>query len=46
MKGRPLENQTLQPDILIYNTPEQSLSGYDAQLIRAVDEMMKTLPQK
>ena len=45
-QGRPLENQTLQPDILIYNTPEQSLSGYDAQLIRAVDEMMKTLPQK
>lgn len=44
--GQALENQTLHPDILVYNTPEQNLSGYDAQLIRAVDELMKTLPKK
>ena len=41
MRGNYLENQLLMPDIEIYNTPEQQLSGEDAQLRRAVEEMMK-----
>ena len=40
-QGRWLENLELQPDIEIYNTPEQQLSGYDAQLKAAVDEMLR-----
>ncbi len=38
--GRPLENQQLDPDIEIYNTPEQMLSGDDAQLRRAIDHLL------
>lgn len=41
INGKPLENMQVEPDILIYNTPEDYLSGNDAQLKRAVDEMMK-----
>lgn len=41
MRGNYLENQELNPDILIYNTPEQQLTGKDAQLERAVQELMK-----
>ena len=40
MQGRYLENQELQPDILIYNTPEQQLSGDDRQLEAAVKSLM------
>ncbi|MBD5373979.1 MAG: peptidase S41 [Bacteroides sp.] len=40
-QGRYLENQQLEPDILIYNTPEQQLSGDDAQLKAAVEEMLR-----
>ena len=43
MRGNYLENQQLQPDIEVYNTPEQQLSGEDAQLRRAVEEMLKTV---
>jgi C-terminal processing protease CtpA/Prc len=39
-EGRPLENQQLDPDIEIYNTPEQMLSGDDAQLRRAIDHLL------
>jgi len=39
--GEYQENHTLQPDILIYNTPEQFLSGEDAQIQRAVEAMLK-----
>lgn len=38
--GRPLENQQLDPDIEVYNTPEQLLSGDDNQLRRAIDLML------
>ena len=41
MKGVYGENNTLQPDIEVYNTPEDYLSGNDAQLRRAVEEMLK-----
>lgn len=43
MKGEALENQELEPDIYILNKPEDMQSGYDAQLKRAVDEMLKTI---
>ena len=39
-EGRPLENQQLDPDIEIYNTPEQMLSGDDVQLRRAIDHLL------
>ncbi|MCM1029640.1 MAG: S41 family peptidase [Alloprevotella sp.] len=39
--GQWLENQELQPDIEIYNTPEQQISGDDAQLRAAVEEMLR-----
>lgn len=41
MQGRYLENLELQPDILIYNTPEDQLAGRDPQLERAVQEMLR-----
>lgn len=41
MDGKLGENQTLTPDIVVYNSPEQQLSGDDQQLRRAVEEMMK-----
>ena len=41
MNGNALENHLLEPDILVYNTPEQNLSGYDAQLKAAVDELLR-----
>lgn len=40
-QGRWLENLELQPDIEVYNTPEQQLSGYDEQLRTAVTEMLR-----
>lgn len=39
--GKPLENQELYPDIEVYNTPEDYLSGNDRQLKRAVSEMLR-----
>lgn len=41
LEGNPLENELLNPDILVYNTPEQNLTNFDAQLKAAVDELMK-----
>ena len=41
MNGNFLENQELQPDIKVYNTPEMQLSGRDLQLETAVNEMLK-----
>lgn len=46
LEGRPMENHTLQPDIEVYNTPADYESGHDAQLVRAVEEMMKTIGPK
>ena len=46
MQGKYLENQTLQPDILVYNEPEASLKGEDAQLKAAVEHLLKELPKK
>ena len=41
MDGKYGENNQLYPDITVYNTPEDYLSGHDTQLERAVKEMMK-----
>lgn len=41
LEGNALENKQLNPDILIYNTPEENLRNYDAQLKASVDELMK-----
>lgn len=46
VNGVAMENQTLQPDIEVYNTPADYLSGRDVQLERAVQEMMKTIKKK
>lgn len=46
MDGKYLENQTLQPDILVYNEPEAAQKGEDAQLKAAVDCLLKQLPQQ
>lgn len=46
MEGNVLENQELEPDILVYNTPEDFTNGYDRQLKTAVDEMLKTIKNK
>ena len=46
LDGNPMENRTLQPDIEVYNAPADYESGHDAQLVRAVEEMMKTIGPK
>ncbi len=41
MRGTFGENTQLNPDIEVYNSPEDYINGHDTQLIRAVEEMMK-----
>ncbi len=41
--GQPLENKELQPDVEVYNTPADNVSGNDAQLKAAVEELLKSL---
>lgn len=41
--GKPLENQQLNPDVLIYNNPLDEQRGTDAQLIGATKAVMKKL---
>lgn len=41
MNGVYQENTELKPDITVYNTPEEVLKGYDAQLEAAVKEMLR-----
>jgi C-terminal processing protease CtpA/Prc len=41
MDGRFCENQQLNPDIEVYNSPEDELAGRDRQLEAAVKAMMK-----
>lgn len=41
MDGTYFENKQLNPDIEVYNTPEDMLNGNDRQLQKAVEEMMK-----
>ena len=41
MRGDYGENTLLKPEIIVYNTPEDYLSGHDRQLERAVEEMLE-----
>lgn len=41
--GRYLENTQLEPDVLIYNTPEQIVIGQDDQLKAAVEELLRQI---
>ena len=41
MRGNYCENTPLLPDIEVYNSPEDYISGHDRQLERAVKEMLK-----
>ena len=41
MRGTFGENTQLNPDIEVYNSPEDYITGHDTQLIRAVEEMME-----
>ena len=41
MRGIFCENTPLLPDVEVYNTPEDYLTGHDRQLERAVQEMLK-----
>lgn len=43
MQGKAMENNQLEPDIEVYNTPESLLSEDDLQLKKAVEEMLKEL---
>lgn len=43
MKGQYYENLELQPDVLVFNTPEQVAKGQDTQLDAAISEAMKLL---
>ena len=46
MQNNYLENHALQPDILIYNTPEEAINGDDVQLKAAVEHLLKQLTSK
>lgn len=46
MRGHYLENQELEPDILIYNDPKDVQQGKDAQLEGAVKEMLNEISKK
>ena len=46
MRGQYAENNQLNPDIEVYNKPEESLNGIDTQLATAVKEMLKTADAK
>ena len=41
MQGNVLENHQLNPDIVVYNSPEDELAGKDTQLEAAVKALMK-----
>lgn len=43
MNGNVLENQQLMPDIEVYNTPEERLTGKDAQIEAAVNHLLETI---
>lgn len=43
INGKVLENQQLQPDVEVYNTPADILSGNDAQIKAAVSTLLKTI---
>lgn len=46
LDGKYAENTQLNPDITVYNTPEDFLNGNDRQLKAAIEEMMKQIGEK
>ena len=46
LDGKYAENTQLNPDITVYNTPEDLLNGNDRQLKAAIEEMMKQIGEK
>lgn len=46
MNGNVLENQELQPDVEVYNTPAEIVSGNDLQIRAAVETLLKKIPEK
>lgn len=46
MNGNVLENLQLNPDVLIYNTPQDVVDGRDAQLEGAVRHLLDKLDNK
>jgi tricorn protease len=45
-EGTYLENDQLNPDILVYNNPETLVKGEDTQLRTAVETLLKDLDAK
>lgn len=43
MQGNALENHQLDPDVLIYNNPGDEMRGHDAQLIGAIEHLLRKL---
>ncbi len=43
MNGNILENHQLQPDVEVYNDPAQVAQGYDNQIAKAVETLLKKL---
>lgn len=46
VNGNVLENQQLNPDVVIYNDPEKVLNGVDQQLIGATKRLLEQLDPK
>lgn len=46
LDGKYAENTQLNPDITVYNTPEDFINGNDRQLKAAIEEMMKQIGEK
>ena len=46
LDGKYAENTQLNPNITVYNTPEDFLNGNDRQLKAAIEEMMKQIGEK
>jgi len=46
MRGNYLENQELEPDILVYDDPADVQKGKDVQLETAVKNLLKEIPNK
>ena len=44
--GRDMEENGAMPDFVVMQTPEDESRGHDAQLAKAVDELMRKLPKK
>ncbi len=44
--GTDMEENGAMPDFVVVQTPEDESRAYDAQLAKAVEELMKKLPQK